>query len=887
VATPGTTVGRVSAGDGGATVVPRPALFEALSGAARITLVSAPAGSGKTFLLRSWIASTGIGERVAWVSVRRGENDAQGFWLAIADALRATHAGSELIGPLTATPDLASAAIVDRLLDDLTGLDEPLWLVLDDLHELEAHEGFEQLQRLLAGAPLPLRLLLVTRRDLRLGLHRLRLEGHVTELRRADLRFTREESRALFLAAGVHISEDSLDKLVARTEGWAAGLRLAALSLAGNTDPDRFAAEFSGSERTVAEYLLEEVLARQPPEVSRLLLRTSILERVSSSLADRLTGGSDAERILAELEAAGGFVVALDPQRSWYRYHHLFSDLLALELRRTAPDELPALHAVAAEWLAEHDSPIEAIRHAQAAQLWRFAADLLSDHWLSLALAGRPAAARELLAGFPPAIVAADAELAAVSAVTELTRGGLAEASRWAKVADDEAQAVPADRRARLDITLAMTRLILARQRNDLPSVVEQAQRLLEPATSDAPGRCAGEELRALALNELGAAEIWTGHFDDAERHLEEALELATRDRRPLIELLVLSHIAVLQGFRGSPLSDQRAREAIELARANGWAEEPLAAVAYVMLGATTLWRGELHEAERWFDRAGQTRRSEFEPAVGLVVHASRGLIDFVHGRHEESLAAFRAAERLEALLVTPHRLATTMRAHHLVALAGLGETERVRRALAALPPDMVKTPQMRVATAALRLAEDDLEGVTDALEPVIAADDVTDTRWWIQALLLEAIAHDGLRDAGGASRALERALDLAEPTGLKLPFLFFPAARLLERHRRAGTAHASLVADILTLLAGRAPTAASTAAQGLDDPLSDSELRVLRYLPTNLPAPEIASELFVSVNTIRTHMRHVYAKLGVHRRAEAVQRARDLGLLSPGSSTR
>jgi LuxR family maltose regulon positive regulatory protein len=883
VAISGTTVGPVS-GDGGA--VPRPALFEALSGAARVTLISAPAGSGKTFLLRSWIASTGIADHVAWVSVRRGQGDAQEFWLAIADALRATSNGSQLIGPLTPTPDLDSAAIVDRLLEDVTRLDEPIWLVVDDLHELEAREALEQLQRMLAAAPSALRLILVTRRDLRLGLHRLRLDGQVTELRGADLRFTREESRALFEIAGIQLSHEALDRLVTRTEGWAAGLRLAALSLAGNTDPDRFAADFSGSERTVAEYLLEEVLERQPLEVSRMLLRTSILERVSGPLADRLTGSSGADRILAELEAAGAFVVSLDSQRAWYRYHHLFADLLALELRRTAPDELPALHSAAAEWLAEHGSAIEAIRHAQEAQEWRFASRLLSDHWFSLVLDGRAALVRELLGGFPPAIVAADPELAAMSAVTELTRGALAEAEHWAQVASHAAGAVSAERRSRLEVILALTDLLLARQRNDLPAVVQHAERLLDPTACEAEGD-AGEQIRAVALNELGTAEIWTGHFVDAERHLEEALELARRNGLPTIELLALSHTALLHGFRGSPLSDERAREAIELAEANGWAEEPLAAVAYAMLGATRLWRAEVPEADAWFERAERTRRSDFEPAVGLVLHASRGLIDFVRGRSEEALAAFRAAERTEALLVTPHRLASTMRAHQLVALARIGETGRARGALEALEPEIVQMPQMRVAAGALALAEDELEGVTAVLEPVIAADDVADVRWWIQAQLLEAIAREGLRDPGAASRALERALELAEPMGIKLPFLFFPAEELLERHRRTGTAHASLAAEILDLLKGRAPAPASAGPQALDDPLSESELRVLRYLPTNLQAPEIADELFVSVNTIRTHMRHLYAKLGVHRRAEAVQRARELGLLSPGASRR
>jgi LuxR family transcriptional regulator, maltose regulon positive regulatory protein len=205
---------------------------------------------------------------------------------------------------------------------------------------------------------------LASRHNLRLGLHRLRLEGELSEIRAASLRFTRDEARALFEAAGVRLSESALARLHEQTEGWAAGLRLAALSLTRHPDPERFAAEFCGSERTVAEYLLAEVLERQTEEVRRLLLRTSVLERVSGPLADRLTGGTGGERILQELEQAGAFVVALDARRSWLRYHRLFADVLQSELRHTESAELATLHGTAADWFAEHGLPVEAVRHA-------------------------------------------------------------------------------------------------------------------------------------------------------------------------------------------------------------------------------------------------------------------------------------------------------------------------------------------------------------------------------------------------------------------------------------------------------------------------------------------------------------------------------------------
>jgi LuxR family maltose regulon positive regulatory protein len=399
-------------------------------------MMAAPPGSGKTLLLRSWLGEAGLAESAAWVSVGRDERDPQRLWLSVLDALGQTVPGSALVRPLTAAPDLNGWAIVERLLTDLAPLDQRLWLVIDDLHELGSDQARQQLELLVMRAPAKLRFVLATRHDVRLGLHRLRLEGELTEIRAADLRFSLAEARALFAAAGVELAGPALGMLYERTEGWAAGLRLAALSLAGHPDPDRFAAEFSGSERTVAEYLLAEVLDRQSEQVRRLLLRTSVLERVNGELADVLTGDSGGERVLQDLEEANAFVVSLDPARSWFRYHRLFADLLQLELRRTGPGEVRALHELAAGWLAEHGLAVEAIRHAQAARDWGLAARLLADHWPSLYLGGRTATGHELMAGFPAGAPAADAELAAVAAADELAQGSLETAQRYLELAE-------------------------------------------------------------------------------------------------------------------------------------------------------------------------------------------------------------------------------------------------------------------------------------------------------------------------------------------------------------------------------------------------------------------------------------------------------------------
>ena len=865
-------------------VVSRPALFRRLIQAQRVVQVSAPAGSGKTVLLRSWIAESGLAERTAWVPVP-GECDSQRFWISVVGALRDAAVGSALVRALTAAPDLDGWTVIERLLADLASLGDRVWLVIDDLHELCSPEALRQLELLIMRAPPALRFVLVTRHDLRLGLHRLRLSGELTEIRAADLRFSRTEARALLDGAGVPLSDSALAALYDRTEGWAAGLRLAALSLAGHPDPERFAAEFGGSERTVAEYLLAEVLERQPEDARRLLLRTSILERVNGELADLLTGGSGGERVLQQLEEAGAFVVSLDARRSWFRYHQLFADLLQLELRGSAPAELPALHVAAAGWYAEHGYTVEAVRHAQAAQDWGLAARLLSGHWVGLGLAGHGGTAHELLARFPAGVIAADAELAAGVAGDQLARGSLDEAERYLALSTRALESVPADRRGRSQVVLAAVRMRLARQRGDITAVAEEAQRLLAPAmTAGSVQPELGGDLRALALINLGIAELWTSRFDEADRHLEDGIALARQIGRPYLEVTGLAYWAQLMSWRSFPLGAQRSLQAIELASQHGWADEPVAGVAYLALGVTMVTQGRIEEAARALDRAERTVRAEVDPAAGVRLHTGRGMLEFVSGRQDAALSAFLAAERLAKSLVTPHTLAPRLRSHLLQTLAHRGETLRVEQALADMDGPERERGEIRVAEASLRLVLDDPKAATAVLAPVIDGSAPLQNAhlWEVQAFLLQAIACDALGDAGAARRALERALDLAEPECLLFPFLYDPAPALLERHRRHGTAHASLIAEILNVLAGRKPGSQPPAPQRLREPLSHAETRVLRYLPTKLSAPEIADEMYLSVNTVKTHMRHLYDKLGAHRRHEAVEQARALGLLAP-----
>ena len=868
-------------------MVARRKLFAVLSSAPAggVILVSAPAGSGKTVLVRSWVRDAGLRDRVAWISVERGERDGQRFWLSVIGALAGV-AGEGVVARVSPAPGFRGRAMVERLLADLRSLEEPAVLVIDDLHELGSAEALTWLELFLARLPPELRVVLATREDPRLGLHRLRLAGELTEIRGPDLLFTDGETRKLLDAAGVVLSDAGLALLQERTEGWAAGVRLAVISLAGHPEPERFVREFSGSERTVAGYLLAEVLDRQPTEVRDLLLRTSVLERVSGPLADFLTGGLGSEAILQELEEANSFVTSVDVGRFWFRYHHLFADLLQLELRRVAPASIGSLHQAAARWFEQHGYVVEAVRHAQAARDWPGAACLLADNIPGLILDGRGATVHALLAAFPPGAASADAELAFAFAVAGLFDGRLDEGAEYIDAAERLAPAVPGERGRFFDLLLATARLWLARLRGDLGGALD-GMRSLEAALA-AQSACelvVKNDLRAVALLNLGIAELWSFRLEDGRRDLEQALALARRIGRPYLEAGCLAHLGVAATFSGLPASMglQLSEEAVAIAEAHGWGDDPVAAAAFATSGTLLVWLGRFEETQRWLDRAQRALRPEGEPATELLLHHTWGLLRLGQGRLGQAMAAFRAAERMQALLAGEHPLTIHLRIRLLQTQVRLGQAAAARAALAGIGEEERDRAGMRITAAAIYLAEGCPEQVIDVLAPVVEGSAKALHPLWptIEALLYEAAARDQLGDPRAAEASVEWALELAEPEGVILPFILAPVQGLLERHPRHRTAHATLLSAILDVLAGTSPQPRGAAAPLLEE-LSDAELRVLRYLPGNLTASEIAAELCVSRNTTRTHLRHIYAKLDAHTRTEAVARARQLGLLAP-----
>jgi LuxR family maltose regulon positive regulatory protein len=659
------------------------------------------------------------------------------------------------------------------------------------------------------------------------------------------------------------------------------------MSLTAHPDPERFVSEFSGSERTVAGYLLTEVLERQPPEVRDLLLRTSLLERVSGPLADALTGGAGAEAILQRLEEQNAFVTALDAARSWFRYHHLFADLLRLELRRVAPETIPSLHRAAATWHEQEGDVVEAVRHHQAAGDWAPAARLLVDNFLTLTMEGRGETLHALLGAFPAGAPLGDGNLAAALAIDNILHGLLDEAAVQLDVARRLAAETPTKRRRAFDVYLAVIDVELARRRSDLHEA-QDAMRGLEAALG-APAEANELPVRpdywALALMNLGIAELWAGRPDDTRQHLEDALERTRRIARPFIEVGCLAHLAIAAPLTGQPLplALELSERAIALAEEHGWTDQSMTTGAFAMAAMALVRMGRSADAERQLARADESLGVAADPGTEVLLQLARGILRFEQGRFDEALAEFARAQGLERVLAGEHVLTVDARARAVQARVRMGDTESAADALARLSAEERNRAGMRIALAALELEQDNPEQAVEALAPVIDGSAPALYERWarVEALLLDATARDRLGDRRATEESLETALELAEPEGLILPFTLWPSRELLERHPRHRTSHATLISTILDTLAGRAR---GGPAAPLRDELSDAELRVVRYLPSNLTASEIASELIVSPNTVRTHMRHIYAKLDAHTRSEAVARARELGLVAPGA---
>jgi LuxR family maltose regulon positive regulatory protein len=836
-----------------------------------VTIISAPAGSGKTSFLRTWIDQAGDRRRIVLVSARSDE-DEQEFWLSLLTGLQ--------IVPPAPAPVFSGAAMVDRVLSELDTHREPTVLVVDDAHEL-GQDALANVARLLSVLPSHVRAILSTRYDLRLGTHKLRLVGELADIRAEDLAFTPSETRELFANSSINLTDRALQTLQERTEGWAAGLRLAALSLAVDPNPEKFVAQFSGSSRVVADYLLAEMLERQVPIVQRLLLTTSVLDRVNGELADLLSETSGSDKLLLELEDANAFVVSLDRGREWFRYHPLFRELLRLELRRTTPALVPKLHRLAADWFAQHGQVIDAIRHTQAIECWKPAAELLTDNLFDLVFTGRGETIQTLLQAFPEHIRANNPDLSLAHAQLELMQGRFSDAALHLDIAGRHAETLPPERQGAFKIAVDAIRLGLARRQGRLDEVVELVNHL---ASADV-ARCSSAStlngvLRALVLTSLGNVLVHSGRLAEGEVHLRDGVQLARKIGQPYLEIICLAHLGFSSMIRSSSDGRLHLEEAIALAERSGWGSNAVVLPALVTLGATLIWVGEFAAGERWLQRAASITNPEVNPQVELFYHLAKGMLHASRSQLREALDEFEAAENAHSLIIGEHVLAAQATGWMIATKARLGMLVEARTSLRSAPAVRADAPELRNASAVISLISGDPAAVLAQLNDVLEERGVVRDSTLVETYLLAGQAYDALGRCREKNEATERALALAESNRLMFPFVMTGARELLEAQPRQSTAHAALLLDALDILNDATPRSARGPKPSADA-LSDTELRILRYLPTNLSRPDIARELDVSVNTVSTHIRNIYSKLDTSSRAEAVERARELRILA------
>jgi LuxR family maltose regulon positive regulatory protein len=844
-----------------------------------VTLVCGPAGSGKTALLSS-VLGRSSDQRVAWVSLEPGDDDPARFWEAILTSLAlagAAPSGSALAALAPPVRDSRNA-FMPLLVNALAELPEPVVLVLDDVHIARSRECLGDLGFLVLHAPGTLRLVLGARADPAIPLHVLRVSGRLVEIRAADLAFTESEAAALFVAHGVDLSDELVAALCARTEGWGAGLRLAAHSLQGRDDPERFVKEFAGDDRVVGDYLLAEVLDRQPPRLRSFLLRTSIVDRVCGDLADALTTQGSSSDILAELERTNGFVLGVDSRREWFRYHLLFAKLLRTRAVRELGNEVPRLHGRAARWYAAHGMGSQALQHAVAAADWDLAVELVAEHWFDLFVRGQGGAIRTLVNVLPAQRQRDDAELAAALACTAFEVGDARAGAVHLEHALAAEDALPPERRRRYLETLALARLYKARLDGDFETALEVADELLAEAAEH--GAWSDDARQALVRASLGRSALWAFQLDRARSELEHAANQARAAGLDYVTVSAQSALGLLEVMHGGPAAAGCAREAVELAERRGWATILETAVAHAALALAAFYDLRPRAAEQHLAQAraalshGRTRHVEF-----MLDHLEARLAGS-QGRAQEGLRvldAYEVTHRRGAPSPYERAALASMRAR---LLSATGDLDTARETLEPARADAWLDAE--VTAARLQLAGGDPDAAIETLAQARASGAFgVHTVADLEHIVLEAIAQDTAGAPGRASEAIERALEHAERTGHR--WTFVEGGRrvegLLRARIRQGTAHRAVAGELLAAFEERDCERRTVAP--LLEPLSERECAILRYLPTTLSNREIAAELFVTTNTVKTHLRSIYRKLDVARRREAVERARDLRLLS------
>ncbi len=865
--------------------VPRGRLVESVeSGVGRgMVIVSAPAGSGKTLLLASWSAQRSTAP--AWLSVEPEDADPARFWARVLSSLQSAP-GLPPGSPLSTlrVPPTFDDRFVGVLLAACDEVPGTRVLVLDEMHQLTGTPALESLARAMRRGLGSLHLVVSTRSDPALPLQRLRLSNELTEIRTVDLAFDETEAVLLLDRHGVHLQPDQLEVVLDKTEGWAAGLRLAALSLQDRADLDQAVQELAGELRTVADYFAEEVLGRQPEVLTEFLLDTCVVRRVSADLANALTGRADGQRMLDRLDRDNLFVVALDERRAWYRYHRLFGDLLRHRLTVEEPERQRTLHKRAASWFARHGEVLEAARHLTAAEDWHGLGRFVLRAAGAQVLGVERNALVELLRQVPAEAVVDDPELAATAALAGYAEHDAAGVHANAARARDLLGALP-DRDAEItDAVLTTVEALAAWAEDDAEGQIASAARALQKLD-----RITAAEVPALGAYRFGAAivlatgKLWTGQLDEAEAMLTRmtgALSEGTATS-PGLGVHLHGSLGLLAAFRGRIREAERqVGTAMSVAEQSGWLFLSQSATAFLAqaLGHLVRSEPELCSVALVRGRAcvGASRDRIPETGFALVLaqlELSRGHVAAARA----ALGALRQDLRGWSVPWLLERWAAVVDAE-VAAAEGEPAPVGVARDVAAAVGAGVAGAQRAVLAARYDLAANrsrECLEIVGALTVSLVVDLEPATDAW----LLTALAHQQLGNDADALAALGRALDIAAPEGIARPFVRAGSRLrvLLERHEQTHSDHRAYAAAMLEKV-GR-HTAREGTAQLLE-PLTNRERSVLVLLPAMLSNAEIASELFVSVNTVKVHLKSLYRKLGVKNRRQAVSAARELGLL-------
>jgi LuxR family maltose regulon positive regulatory protein len=603
-------------------LVLRPLLVDRLTaGAEKLTLLAAPAGWGKTTMLAEWLAHDRE-QRFAWLSVDRDDNDPARFWSYVVEALRTVEPelGAPALAQLRATGTSVADVVLPALINEIAVLGTPTELVLDDFHLITAREIHDQIAFLVEHLPDSLRVAIATRSDPPLGLARLRAKGEINEIRAEELRFTEEEAAALLNdVLGLDLDAADILRLHQRTEGWAAGLYLAALSLRGQADPRAFIEAFAGDDRHVVDYLGTEVLEGQAEAVQSFLLQTSILEGLCAPLCDAVTEGSGSARMLEKIERSNLFLHSLDAKREWYRYHRLFSELLHHELTRRSPELIPALHRRAADWHRREGSVPEAIHHAVAAGDHGDAAELVARHWNSFFNQGRLTTVSDWLDVLPEETVLGDPRLSIARAWIALDLGRRDEVEGW--IAAAERAELPGqmwDGSSSLDSALAVLRVVHRFKTGDVAGAGEAARNALD---LESEGRSFG---RTAAVLLLGATQYWSSEPEQAVEALEEAARLARDSDNHLGSMYALGYLALARiELADLEEAEELTREALAVGDDPGRREHFVAMMAHLAQARLLALHGRARDASTSAARAVELARR----GAGLVEIAFASLL--------------------------------------------------------------------------------------------------------------------------------------------------------------------------------------------------------------------------------------------------------------------